>query len=454
MAPMASDAPKKKSQKPLARAKGSKGCSECTKRKTSCDKDLPACFPCVIYGTKCSYAPGPSTEVAKSQSKSSLKADTTERLLGSLALCISAGPVADLPVDMPFRSSEVFYHFIKNRTMLARVIYRDENHLNASLGLTQTDQTWFQMALCLTASYRSLGGRGEFQDTLLYHRQNLLRWINERLLAVRGPVPAAYLSMIISMIKADSAAGEDTSVAAHVKGVLSILEARRNQINGWCFYDDLAKRVMMIGLGLVFVLRQSAMVNNNAGLDPLIGSMYTQLANEFLRPFVLTGSPNAASRTDGPILTWLYRALQECRLRRQKRPGLGTKTERLAGLEYREGFVWLKATCAYALTVGTVDWFETDGSEGEGEAPKISESLKRLREWSSRTVAAWLATGKPMTQSIARQVWEKITWFESDEGLRVLREITMQAQCDGVYLGEPEVQELVDPGKARDLIYI
>jgi hypothetical protein len=181
--------------------------------------------------------------------------------------------------------------------------------------------------------------------------------------------------------------------------------------------------------------------------------MYTQLANEFLRPFVLTGCPNAASRTDGPILVWLYRALQEARLRRQKRPGPGTATERLASLEYGEGFMWLKATCAYALTVGTVDWFESE-SQGGGDAPSISQDLEQLRDWSSRTVAAWLATGKSMTQSIARQVWEKITWFESNQGLKVLREIAMQAQCDGVYLGNSQVQELVDPGKARDLIYI
>ncbi|KAH8897386.1 hypothetical protein GQ53DRAFT_838014 [Thozetella sp. PMI_491] len=411
-------------------------CAECTQRNTNCDQEQPICFPCRIYGTDCRYEPATSGTGPGNRRRGSTSDTATEPQLADLLLTSSSDPFDALPIDMTHRSSEVLYHFRRNRAMLARAIQKDERQFNTNLGLSQTDRTWFQMAICLTASHRGIRGRSEFQDTYLHHRQSLLVWIRERISGIPGPVPASYLSIIVSMIQADSASGESESVENHLTGFLSILDKRRRLMKGWQFYDGLIKRYAMFALGFVFVIRQSHWCGQESGVDHILGSMYTQLANEFLRPYVLTGDPNAARRTDGPILVWLCRALQEVRLANSMGPSPLGKRARLAGLEYMEGLLWLKAISAYALTVGTLDWVEAEKSQGGG--PHLSEGLTSLKAWSRKLIQTWIVSGKAMTSGVATQLWGKILWLQSDEGLEIAREIAMQAQGSTMYQGRSD----------------
>lgn len=150
--------------------------------------------------------------------------------------------------------------------------------------------------------------------------------------------------------------------------------------------------------------------------------MYTQMANEYLRSPLITGDSDAARRTDGGLLTWWHQTLQKT-----KSDPLGplTTSSRVyySDLEHGEVQTWKTALSAYALTVASVDWPDRTRDK-KRYVQNVSQELASLRSWSDEIVHQWIRCGEPMTQTIAQQILNKISWLESDENLRLRAEIT------------------------------
>ncbi|KAH8900618.1 hypothetical protein GQ53DRAFT_801168 [Thozetella sp. PMI_491] len=423
-----------------AHRKSRRGCTSCKQRRTRCDEELPVCLACLVYGTDCIYPSQTSNSAVVKLN------DTPQQSLEFLLLNTLSGVAADpfdtMPVKMTHRSSEAFYIFIQNRTMLAPLAAKDKETFNSSLGLANVDSTWFQLTLCTTASYRSAQSYGDFGETYLHHRQGLLEWLKEHLSNVKGTdVPASYISVIGTMVMTDGAAGDMCSVAAHLKAILALLDTRRQLGKDWRFYDDLMKRILIMTLCLSFALRHSLKTTHASGLERPAAPMHTQIVNEFLRTPVLTGSSYAAVRTDGPILAWLEKTLREKRC--FKIWGETFSDEENRKVCDNEEKAWIQAVSAYALTVGTMDWF----GNGKTNERRLSKKLKQLRMWWAGLIENWIGTKRPMTDDISKTMLEKIKWLESDEGLEVLHEIVVEAKHDAEYregLGYHVAGELSD----------
>ncbi|KAH8892530.1 hypothetical protein GQ53DRAFT_746064 [Thozetella sp. PMI_491] len=279
-------------------------------------------------------------------------------------------------------------------------------------------------------------------------------------------VPCAYLSIIGSMIMSDGAFGDEASAWAHMQGAFALLEARKKPGVEWRFYDALHKRILMIAMSLFYISHHGDENEDEFGsyeLDIGIIDMYTQLSNEYLRAPLLTGSPHAASRKDGPILSWLDKSLQQFRSDKPSKQSTAA-SGKSSKLDEKEKRMWTKAVSAYAMTVGSMDWFGMD-QDGAASLTIASVELNRFRTWCGDMVEEWLATRKLMTRDIALQIWKKMEWFQSDEGLRVVREIALMARRDGVHQRmrvvpdeekerEREGSEQDDAAVALEIMYI
>ncbi|KAH8881807.1 hypothetical protein GQ53DRAFT_466645 [Thozetella sp. PMI_491] len=440
----------------LAHKKSRTGCTACKQRRVRCGEERPVCRSCLVYGTDCVYLRD-AVQVAAASPKE-VATDEIKQRLPSLLPATPADPFDVLPVKMTHRSSEAFYYFVRDRNLLSDLTCEGKPS-DSRLGLAQTDPTWFQITLCITAAHRTLQRHPDFQETYLLHRQGLLHWLGDYLKYATGIVPASYLSVIGTIIMSDSAFGDDSSVQAHLKGAFSLLDARKRVEKQWRFYDCLKKRLLLMTLFVTYVIQnhQSAKILGCTDFDPVVVSMYIQMGNEFLQAPILAGNPYAATRTDGQILGWLYKAVRE--LRQNEPCGRDPWAwVRSTGLSPREARLWMRAVSAYALTVGTMDWFGMEQEGDEPSGPAASEELRQLRIWWADLVDAWAAGGRPMTYDIAEQMWQKMKWLESDEGLGVLHEITLQAQWDGLSLeANDQVEHEVgqdNSGLAPEFMYV
>ncbi|KAH8895429.1 hypothetical protein GQ53DRAFT_820261 [Thozetella sp. PMI_491] len=324
---------------------------------------------------------------------------------------------------MKYRSSEVLHLFVDDRTSIAYLTRRDVSLFHSSLGLAQTDVIWFQVALCLRAAHCCFQRLPYFQETCLHHRQSVLNWLKDNFDGKKTAISAPYLSVIAAMIISDVALDDEFSVQVHLKAILSLLDARKQKIRDWRFYDSLVKRIIIMELWIAYLLRQDQLtdISGDESLDRSFAALYGQMLNEFLRVPVYTGSPHTASRTDGPILFWLYNVLRQTEYAGPSRQDTSDRLE-FSTLDRKEEQIWLKTVSAYTLTVGCLDW--GDPSPGSSVTPE----LHQLREWWDSLMQTWVASNKPMTHKIAQDIWKKIKWLETDEGLRVIHEIAVEAQ--------------------------
>ncbi|KAH8886208.1 hypothetical protein GQ53DRAFT_750771 [Thozetella sp. PMI_491] len=420
-------------------AKSKRGCTACKQQRIRCGEEQPMCHACLVYGRQCAYTHTQQASRATAcQPKSLRVGDSSSGLLNVLP-STPTGPFDVFPVRMEYRSSEVFHHFIEIRSSLANLTRGDVTLFHSSLGLAQTDPTWFQVALCLNAAYGCFRRPSYFQPTYFHHRQGLLHWIKNNLDDAKASFSVSYLSIIGAVLMSDSASGEDSSVQAHLKGVFALLDARR-QLEGDCwFYESLLKQMLVMALSLNYLVRHSQQDKGPRceTLDPLVPTMYSQMLNEFLRAFILVGSPYAAPRKDGAILAWLGKTLQEAKSNKPSKLGASKS-------DLSEKQAWLKAVGAYALTVGSIDFV---GSERAGR-PQVSSGypeINRLRAWWSDILEDWATSGEPMTLHIAEKIKQKVEWLETGEGLGLVHEISRSAQRG--YYGNPD--DITDLGAGQ-----
>ncbi|KAH8892846.1 hypothetical protein GQ53DRAFT_805766 [Thozetella sp. PMI_491] len=415
-------------------------CIACRQRRLPCGEERPGCLACIVYGSYCVYVPNTS-QVAAVECSDILMGKSRCPPLKLLPSTLT-GQSDVFEVPMRFRSSEVFYHFMNLRNSLAYLTSQETDYFYSSLGLVQTDRTWFQVALCMNAAFCCFRQNLYFQKTYLYHRQDLLYWLKTNIGNMNVVMPVHYLSVVACLAITDYAYGDDSGAQAHLDGLFVLLEARKKVEKEWHFYDALLRQTLVMALCLVFIARDSQSANiyiyGRDGCNPVIASMYSQLANEFLRTALLAGNPYAIHRTDGPVLAWLYEVLRGAKPSKFS----GQKLPHHTKLDRQEEQLWRKTMSVYALTVGNLDWAgvnQTNWSRSSAAFPELS----RLRRWWSDVMNNWAASGAPMTVDIARKVWQKVEWLETDEGAGLAYEIALVSlsneflQYDG-YAAEQE----------------
>ena len=138
--------------------------------------------------------------------------------------------------------------------------------------------------------------------------------------------------------------------------------------------------------------------------NSLVVSLFTHLINWFLTSPLLTGNPHAAPREDAVFLQWLQRKLHEVRETGFESQDLETRAVVVAGT-------------AYAVVVGSLSW--GNGPEGLGPSP----ILTGFQAWAINLLEAWRVSPKPMTESVATQVLERVVWLRSDDGIEIVKEV-------------------------------
>ncbi|KAH8884959.1 hypothetical protein GQ53DRAFT_810497 [Thozetella sp. PMI_491] len=411
-------APVTQTEWPRQRALHSKsrnGCTTCKQRRVKCDEGKPV---------------WPSAARTAGADRSS-----QPRLLPA----VSANPYYCVQLTTTRRSPEAFHYFLLNRTLLASTAAKGMRPFTSSLGMAETDSTFFELTLCLAASNYALVTGDKLQETFLSHREALLKWVKGQLAASPAAVSVACISIISTMILSDTAAYEDAGANAHLKGVLALLEARSKSQRNWRFYDTMIKQIMMMALFIIFMVKRGRVGLSaedrkllppskthvyDEYLHPRVPSIYTQLANEFLKAPLVTGSPAEVSRTDGPILQWLAAKLRAARESGIKAGDSPSSPPGDHFFDIDDGSPVIQGLGVFALTVGTVDWF----ADTQPWGPTISKELFDLRDWSARMLEKWSTSKVPMTESIAEEILAKLVWMESDEGLEVLDEISNLAK--------------------------
>ncbi|KAK7217774.1 hypothetical protein V2G26_005777 [Clonostachys chloroleuca] len=214
------------------------GCLACKKRHVRCDELRPSCTKCTATGSLCAY-PTPALSQQEEKWCHMNKPGLTVWRVGTNKL----DPFEALPIQMPFRSQELLHYFFgaetllnnaasratPNRTLLLETGQTQGHPKEDCIALTMAEPIYFRSTLMLAGLHYmwKVGAFQEFEKSVLFHKQQLIQHVNSWILGDIKLITSKQLKLIAILSIAESCVGNYPVAEAHLSGLLSLIEMRR-----------------------------------------------------------------------------------------------------------------------------------------------------------------------------------------------------------------------------------
>ncbi|KAH8896083.1 hypothetical protein GQ53DRAFT_803698 [Thozetella sp. PMI_491] len=146
------------------------GCSLCKRRRIRCDEQRPSCNNCAAWLAECVY---PSRPPASLQAGTQVIWQLEKPLRGA-----AVDPFNSMPIDMPYKSHALLYHFSQVHDNLKKLLPADIK--STPLNFPSEDASIFRCMLLTAAAHYAAksGGLHDYEQTFRFHMAHCVRMLH------------------------------------------------------------------------------------------------------------------------------------------------------------------------------------------------------------------------------------------------------------------------------------
>ncbi|KAL4919241.1 hypothetical protein BDW62DRAFT_179712 [Aspergillus aurantiobrunneus] len=235
------------------------GCLTCRKRHVRCHEQRPSCQTCLAGKRQCTYLPAmvplrdrrmlQRNELPPGQQAPWALMNTPGTTGPKLPASTAMDPFYTLPINMPFKSQELYHYFYQAESGFA-VAPSDPKH--DCVALAMLDEHALRNTILIAGIHYSwnTGNLRAYESAFLFHKLESIRIVNTWLGASGSRTFLVCVKQILTICLTEACLGNLAVAETHLNGTMALFDSR-GQVEGACrgIHDieaELANRYLLL----------------------------------------------------------------------------------------------------------------------------------------------------------------------------------------------------------------